>query len=177
MLENDIVRKSISLYAFSFGNMERDERIKVLWMWYLYDNVSDITPSPFKYLLPFEISDEEFLDEVDGLKICNSDILGMGSRVWAEVAKGHRLGREVSSYGLRGVRSNSQRKDHDEVTISLHANFEVLKSNGEVEAMRFVREKTGEVTERDGADDMIYLQHRWGRGCVIIVGVLIVGGI
>ena len=79
-------------------------------MWYRYANVSDITPGPFKYLLPFEILDEEFLNEVDGLKQFNSaliDILGLDHRICTEVAKGHRLWREVLYHGLREVKSNS----------------------------------------------------------------------
>ena len=49
------------------------------------------------------------------------------------------------------------------MTISLHANFEVLKSYGEVEPMHFVREKTGGVMERDGADDTLYLPTSTGK--------------
>ena len=160
MLENDILRKGVASYAFNFGNMKRDERIKVLRMWYRYANVESITTSALKYLLPFDITDKAFPEDVDGIKICSGtliDILGLGRRVWTEVARGHRLGREISSHGLRGLKSNRKIKDHDEVIISLHANFKILKCYGEVEVMRFLREKTGEVTERDGADDVLYL--------------------
>ena len=84
VLANDIVRKGVSLYAFNFGNMKRDERIKILRMWFRYANVDGITTSALKYLLPFDITDEAFPDDVDGIKICSSalnDILGLGRTV------------------------------------------------------------------------------------------------
>ena len=85
VLSNDIVRKGVASYAFNFGNMKRDERIKVLRMWYRYANIETDTASALKYLLPFDITDEVFPDDVDGIKICSGaliDILGLGRRVW-----------------------------------------------------------------------------------------------
>ena len=166
ILKNDIVRDSVALYALSFGKMERDDRIKQLRMWYRYANVEDITSSVQKYLLPFDISSEDFPDEVDAMKICSTalmDILGFGRIVWKEVAVAHKQGKSISSHGLRGKKSNSLPEDHDEIIVSLHDHFSILKNYGEVEATRFVREKTGEVTQRDGDENTLYLPTSMGK--------------
>ena len=166
ILKNDIVRDSVALYALSFGKMERDDRIKQLRMWYRYANVEDITSSVQKYLLPFDISSEDFPDEVDAMKICSTalmDILGFGRIVWKEVAVAHKQGKSISSHGLRGKKSNSLPEDHDEIIVSLHDHFSILNNYGEVEATRFVREKTGEVTQRDGDENTLYLPTSMGK--------------
>ena len=83
--------------------------------------------------------------------------------MWGNVSAGVHKSNKISNHGLRRVKGNRKRTDDDEIIQSLHAHFKVLMSYDEVEAMRFAREKTGEVTEHGGAEDTLYLPSSMGK--------------
>ena len=90
-------------------------------------------------------------------------ILSLACRVWGSVCAGVRNSTDILSHALRGVKGNWERADNDEVILSLNAPFEVLMSYSDVEVMRFVKYKTGEMTECDGAEDTLYLPISMGK--------------
>jgi hypothetical protein len=65
-------------------------------------------------------------------------------------------------HGNTGKKNRKRRQDDPEI-VALREHFEEISSQAEVTAMRFVREETGEITERDANDNSRYLPTAMGK--------------
>ena len=158
VLQNDLLRRSISSFALEFSQRRRKDRLWCLIEWYRYGN-----PRPKNHLafcLPTDIDipvPEEILSI--NYKICKSalmNVCGIGKGIWATVYDCVKK-KKSPSHKLEGRPSNNKRNMNSEEIVSLRSHFVQLQQYSEVQATRFVREETGEVTLRDGEDKNVYL--------------------
>ena len=161
VMQNDLVRHSVCQFAIEFGKCNRYLQQLRLVDWYRYarpDRQGNQNNKCFLLLLdPKHPVPLDILPE--GYKICTNALMALtdtGQGAWKRIinyAKGFLV---VERHGLKG-QSNRKRKPDDPIVIRLHKHFAILVGYGEVQATRFVREETGELTVRDDDDTSIYL--------------------
>ena len=105
--------------------------------------------------------------------ICTSAllrVLGIGRHQWSSILKRCAGPGTAKPHGNTN-KGTRKRKPDDPAIIRLAEHFDELAKFGEVQATRFVREKTGEVTERDNNDSYRFLppakskRHYYTRYC------------
>ena len=151
---------SVAKYMVFYASKPKlDQQMIVIdWIRYArYDN------TPRRFLTPrlmtrqdrdnFQGHDDIELNRLEFSTICNSalmTILGYGQTFWNNLNK-HATQGTVPSHGLLGRSNNSM---NEEMQMTLHYFFCTIESHAEPTPMRFIREKTGLLHERDLTDKL-----------------------
>lgn len=149
--------EAVSKYIVMFAKKEKFEQQLTVIEWMRYAPASD---GPRRFIVP----DLRSISEVFSLaqhphaaahasiqleKICDfalMTILGYGLRFWRTVQR-HAADGTAPIHGLTNQPSNNSMSE--ETQMNLHLFFAEIRMHAEPTAMRFVREKTGLMTERD----------------------------
>ena len=149
--------RSVSKYIVFFAKKPKFEQQVTVIEWLRY---APCEAGSRRFIVPDLRSATEVLELVhrdDGAtqasiqveKVCDYallTILGYGLRFWRTVQK-HAADRTSPSHGLTDQRSNNSISD--EAQMNLHLLFAEIQMHASPTPMRFIREKTGSLTERD----------------------------
>jgi len=151
---------SVSKYMILFAKKPKFDQQMTLIEWIGYVGVDGITGRRFR--VPRLRSREDVEDvledtnpsfkEIETSLICNSalmTILGYGQTFWNKVSMHAREG-SVPQHGLLGRLAHNSISEAQQ--MNLHLFFADIELHAEPTPMRFIREKTGTLTERDKKD-------------------------
>ena len=158
VLKNRNLRNAVSLYLLEWGMKCYKDQTQVLVDWTRYAVPGP--KNPICFLLPYVPDSNEMLPAgISNHKICCSSLftlMGFSSGRWKTIKKLAAVGGEAR-HGLEGKLGNRKRNPNGEMVSDLRDHFTVLEGYAEPQATRYVREVTGEVTERDNDDKAIFL--------------------
>ncbi len=167
---------AVGEYQAYFASQKREDQQKVAIDWMrTCEGVRHNAPknSPL-YPIPFllrpakdDVEEEEVTDfgPLSETLICRDslmDLLNIGYRWWITVTN-HCKNHTLPSHKLRGLVANNKRKWNDLFESDLIDHFEELRREAEPIATRFVRELTGELSERDTNEEAEYLSPHWSK--------------
>ena len=143
-----------------------DQR-ETIALWYRY-----ASPSRTKnicFLIPFYTPDDESIaqevqEKLNDHKICANALMNLfdlGQHKWTAICNLAKSNKS-SQHGNKG-KANRKAAEDDPRTLDLHQHFAALIELTEVQATRFVRERTGEVSERDANDNNVFLPAFMGK--------------
>ena len=158
---------AVSQFGLKFGERDKTSQNQQLLDWYRY------APKPTKkeskvYYMPYDTGGLTRLGQLRRLKnhkICLNallSLLGVGKGTWETITKHSKTSMVIPPHGNFG-KPNRKRKADDPVVVDLKSHFNRLMEDAEVEATRFVREETGEITERDANEETRYLPTALGK--------------
>ncbi len=128
-----------------------------------------IYPIPFLAQPPSEEEEEEATDygPLSRTNICRdalADLINVGGMWWNTVTKKHcKNHTPLPNHKLKGRVSNNKRKWNATFESDLIDHFEELRKEAGPIATRFVREHTGELSERDTNEEAEYLLPYWSK--------------
>lgn len=157
ILQDDICRNAVAKYILEWAQKPYQEQTQVLVDWTRYAK-----PSPSNkrcFLIPYVPEPAKDYSAVHDHKICVSALItmmGFSDGRWKTIKKLATTGGD-STHGLQGKAGNRKRSSESLIVRDLREHFTVLEGFAEPQATRYVREVTGEVTERDNDDKSIFL--------------------
>ena len=158
VLKDDNLRGDVASYLLEWGMKPYREQTQVLVDWTRYANPSASNPRCF--LLPYVPNANQVLPAgISNHRICVSalfTLMGFGGGRWKTIKYLATAGGDAV-HGLEGKGGNRKRNPEGEMISDLRDHFTVLEGFAEPQATRYVREVTGEVTERDNDEKAVYL--------------------
>lgn len=150
-------------YMLYFAKKPKKEQQMIVIEWMKYAG----TGADARFLLPILVDNDEEVHLPNGIpKICRNallTIIGYSRTFWGTLVECV-TGNTLPSHGLEGRGSNNTIPD--ELDTDLFAFLSQIEELAEPTAMRFVREKTGELHTRDEEEDVLYLAPSFSKRSV-----------